>query len=138
MIRIELRIPKRARRVICNIAKWKHSEYGEFYARSLTTDMGFHACLIYFQRTIEKNLRLSKLMQPSKEPIRSDRSLSLYKYLAGTDKQCEVALAKLCQRNRLKEETANRVLDNLRDFRRMEKLSLHAMEIKNVIDSQIP
>lgn len=137
IIRIELRVPERASSMICNGAKWKHGENGEFYARSLTTDLGFHACLIYFQRTVEKNLRLSKLIQPSKERFRSPRSLSLYKYLAASDKECEKALTQLCREKRLKEETARSVLNDLRDFRRMEKLSLHAMEIKNVIDSQI-
>ena len=137
MTRIELRVPERASKVICNGAKWKHGENGEFYARSLTTDMGFLACLIYFQRTVEKNLRLSKFIQHSKERFRSPRSLSLYKYLAASDKECEKALAKLCYENRLKDETARLVLNDLRDFRRMEKLALHATEIKNVIDSQI-
>ena len=137
MARIEIRVPQRAAKVICDAGKWKHDVNGEFYARSLTTEMGFHACLIFFQRTVEKNLNLSKLIQSTKEPIRSPRSLSLHKYLVGSDKDCEAVLNHLCQEKRLKENTAHSILNDIRDFRRMERLSLLALEIKNAIDSQI-
>jgi hypothetical protein len=135
--RIELRVDKRAKAFVCGHGKWKHKENGEFYVRSLTTELGFITCLKCFKKVVKRDLKLKKIMKASGEVFQSIRCPSLYKSLAGSDKHCENALTELCEQKRISEGLAQSVISDLRAFRAKEKLNEHARQIDSLIESFI-
>ena len=137
--RIELRVNGRAASFIMNKASWKKSELGEFYARSLTTNEGFYACLLAFQKTVECELKLSDLIKRDSVLYKSARSLALHKdILSYIDEERSIERVRQIQgEGRIPENIAREVLLALRRIRDSQKATEHAREVKHVLEQQI-
>ena len=137
--RIELRVPERASGFIMNKSKWERSISGEFYAKSLTTNEGFVACILAFQKTVTRDLRLNMLLKERKVNYLSSRSFALYQYLLSCSDEsvCIQTMTELQNDGRVSKFIVREVLTNLRNIRERANVIAHAVEVKEVIDSHV-